>query len=312
MVIRSFAALAAGVRRLPPLRVVLAGAEEGEALAALAQGVAEGLVREAILVGDPGRIAAALPPALAPSARVVAAGDPAAVAAASVAAVRSGAADLLAKGRIDSAAYLRAVVARETGIRSAGLLSNLTLAEMPSVPRLLGATDNGILPLPTLEQKRAILLNARPLFAGLGLAQVRVAAIAASEKVSDAQPATADAAALAAESRAGALPGLIVDGPFGYDVALSPQAAAAKGLEASPVAGRADLVLFPNLEAGNATVKAWKLHGAARTASIVLGATVPVLLNSRSDGAEQRRLGLLLAQALIAGRKADATNGGSE
>jgi phosphate butyryltransferase len=304
MVIRSFDTLAAAMRRRPPLRVVLAGADDEGALAALAQGAAEGLVREAILVGDPARIASLLPEGLAGCARVVAAGDPAAMAAASVAAARAGEADLLAKGRIDSAAYLRAVVARDTGIRAGGVLSNLTLAEMPSVPRLLGATDTGIVPLPTLEQKRAILANARPLFAGLGLAEVRVAAIAASEKVSEAQPATVDAAALAAESRAGALPGLIVDGPFGYDVALSPQAAAAKGLEASPVAGRADLILFPNLEAGNATLKAWKLHGAARTASLVIGAAVPVLLNSRSDGAEQRRLGLLLAQALIAGREA--------
>ena len=304
MVIRSFDTLAAAMRRRPPLRVVLAGADDEGALAALAQGAAEGLVREAILVGDPARIASLLPEGLAGCARVVAAGDPAATAAASVAAARAGEADLLAKGRIDSAAYLSAVVARDTGIRAGGVLSNLTLAEMPSVPRLLGATDTGILPLPTLEQKRAILANARPLFAGLGLAEVRVAAIAASEKVSEAQPATVDAAALAAESRAGALPGLIVDGPFGYDVALSPQAAAAKGLEASPVAGRADLILFPNLEAGNATLKAWKLHGAARTASLVIGAAVPVLLNSRSDGAEQRRLGLLLAQALIAGREA--------
>ncbi|WP_297973168.1 phosphate acyltransferase, partial [uncultured Amaricoccus sp.] len=154
-----------------------------------------------------------------------------------------------------------------------------------------------------LEQKRAIVGNARPLFAGLGLAEVRVAAIAASEKVTPGQPATADAAALAAESRAGKLPGLVVDGPFGYDVALSPEAAAAKGLAGSPVAGRADLILFPNLEAGNATVKAWKLHGRARTASLVIGARVPVLLNSRSDGAEQRHLGLLLAQALIAGHE---------
>jgi len=161
----------------------------------------------------------------------------------------------------------------------------------------------------TLAEKRAILGNARPLFAGLGLAEVRVAAIAASEKVSAAQPATLDAAALAAESRAGALPGLIVDGPFGYDVALSPEAAAAKGLAGSPVAGRADLILFPNLEAGNATLKAWKLHGAARTASLVIGATVPVLLNSRADGPEQRRLGLLLAQALIAGRETLAAPG---
>lgn len=300
MVIRSFEALAAAMRHRPPLRVVLAGAEQEPALAALAAGVADGMVAEVILVGDAVRIAALLPEALAGRSRVIDATEPAVVAAAAVAEVREGRADLLAKGRIDSGAYLKAVVTRETGIRAGGVLSNLTLAEMASVPRLLGATDNGIVPLPTLDQKRAILLNARPLFAGLGIDRVKVAAIAASEKISASQPATTDAVALAAE----VLPGLIVEGPFGYDVALSHEAAAAKGLSGSAVAGAADLVLFPNIEAGNATVKAWKLHGGAKTASIVLGATAPVLLNSRSDGAEQRRLGLLLAQALIAGQEA--------
>ena len=304
MVMRTFDAMAEAMRRRRPLRVVLAGAEQQDALAALAAGVEAGTVVEAILVGESSRIVAMLPAALAGRSRLVDAQEPAAVAAAAVAEVRAGTADLLAKGRIDSGTYLRAVVARETGIRAAGVLSNVTLAEMASVPRLLGATDNGIVPLPRLDQKRAILQNARPLFVGLGLDTVRVAAIAASEKVSDAQPATIDAAALAEESRAGALPGLVVDGPFGYDVALSQRAAKIKGLETSPVAGEADLILFPNIESGNATVKAWKLHGAARTASIVLGAVAPVLLNSRSDGAEQRRLGLLLAQTLIAGREA--------
>lgn len=306
MVIRSFEALAQAMRRRPPLRVVLAGAEQEPALAALAAGVADGMVAEAILVGDAARIAALLPEALAGRSRVIDVAEPAAVAAAAVAEVREGRADLLAKGRVDSGAYLKAVVARETGIRAGGVLSSLTLAEMASVPRLLGATDNGIVPLPTLDQKRAILLNARALFAGLGVETVKVAAIAASEKISAAQPATTDAAALAAET----LPGLLVDGPFGYDVALSREAAEAKGLGGSAVAGAADLILFPSIEAGNATVKAWKLHGGAKTASIVLGATAPVLLNSRSDGAEQRRLGLLLAQALIAGQAAQAQSEG--
>ena len=117
-------------------------------------------------------------------------------------------------------------------------------------------------------------------------------------------PATVDAAALRDGSCAGHLPGLLVDGPFGYDVALSPRAAARKGLDGSEVAGRADLILFPSIEAGNATVKAWKLHGQARTGSIVLGAQAPVLLNSRADGAEQRRLGLLLAATVLAGQAA--------
>jgi len=301
MVIRSFEALQAAMVTRPAMRLAVAGAEEPSVIAGVVAGFAAGLLAQAVLTGRAEAIAPQIPADLASRIRILPAASAAEAAALAVAEVRAGRADVLMKGTVDSAAYLRAVVDRETGIRAGGVLSNVTLAEMPSVPRLIGATDNGIVPLPTLDQKRAMLLNALPLFRGLGLAEVRVAAIAASEKVSDRQPATVDAAALAQESRDGALPGLIVDGPFGYDVALSEKAAAAKGLAGSPVAGKADLILFPNLESGNATVKAWKLHGQAKTGSLVLGATVPVLLNSRSDGPDRRVLGLVMAQAVRAG-----------
>jgi phosphate butyryltransferase len=302
MVTRSFDELQRLMRQRTPIRVAVAGADDGTVLSALAEAVEAGLVRDAVLVGNAAAISERLPRELTGRVRLIDATDPAEVAAASVAAIRSGEADVLAKGNVDSAAYLRAIVARETGIRASGVLSNVTLAEMPSVPRLIGATDNGIIPLPTMEQKRAILMNARVLYAGLGIRLVHAAAIAASEKVSDNQPATTDAAQLAKESHEGAFPGMVVDGPFGYDVALSRSAAEVKHLDASPVAGQADLILFPNLEAGNATVKSWKLHGQGKSASIVLGATVPVLLNSRSDDAGKRFLGLLLAQAVIEGK----------
>jgi phosphate butyryltransferase len=302
MVIRSFDALRAAMQGRAPLHLAVAGGDDAGAMAGVVSGFEAGLIASAALTGDVAVMRALLPDAWRNRVRLIAADSGAQAAALAVAEVRAGLADVLMKGHVDSAAYLRAIVDREIGIRAGAVLSNLTLAQMPSVPRLIGATDNGIIPLPTLDQKRAILLNALPLFRGLGLDQVRVAAIAASEKVSDRQPATGDAAALAEESRSGALAGLIVDGPFGYDVALSVRAAEAKGLQDSPVAGQADLILFPSIEAGNATVKAWKLHGAAQTGSIVLGATVPVLLNSRSDGAAQRVLGLVMAQAIRAGQ----------
>ncbi len=301
MVIRSFAGLEHALAHCPPLRPALAGAEDPASIAALAAAMEGGQVAEAVLTGDPAAIAPLLPGGPAHRFRILPAAGAAEAARLAVAAIRAGEADVLVKGQVDSAAYLRAVVARDTGLRGSGVLSNLTLAEMPSVPRLIGATDNGIVPLPTLEQKRAMIGNALPLFRALGVTPLRVAAIAASEKVSAAQPATTDAEALRRAAERGELGPVLVDGPFGYDVALSPDAAAKKGLAGSAVAGRADLILFPSIEAGNATVKAWKLHGQARTASIVLGAGVPVLLNSRSDGAEQRRLGLLLAAAVLAG-----------
>lgn len=302
MVIRSFAALEHALRGRPGLRLAVAGAEDASVIQAVLAAMETDLVAEAVLIGDAAAIRAMVSGDYAGRLRIEAAEGAAQTAARAVALVREGAADVLVKGQLDSAAYLRAIVARETGLRASEVVSNLTLAEMPSLDRLIGATDNGILPLPNLAQKRAIVANAVPLFRGLGVVPLRVAAIAASEKISASQPATADAAALAEDSRQGLLGAVLLDGPFGYDVALSPQAAAKKGLCASPVAGQADLILFPSIEAGNATVKAWKLHGQARTASIVLGATVPVLLNSRADGAEQRLHGFLLAAAMLAGQ----------
>lgn len=302
MVIRSFAALESALVGRPGLRLAVAGAEDAAVIQAVLAAMETGLVTEAVLIGDGAAIRALLRDDCAGRLRIEKAEGAAQTAARAVALVRDGAADVLVKGQLDSAAYLRAIVARETGLRASEVVSNLTLAEMPSLDRLIGATDTGILPLPNLVQKRAIVANAVPLFRGLGVMPLRVAAIAASEKISASQPATTDAAALAEESRQGLLGQVLLDGPFGYDVALSSQAAVKKGLGASPVAGQADLILFPSIEAGNATVKAWKLHGQARTASIVLGARVPVLLNSRADGAEQRRHGFLLAAAMLAGQ----------
>ena len=303
MKINSFDTLEKQMSQRPPLRVSVAGADDSRVLAAMSDAAERGQIAKAILVGNAAEIRRLIPAALAGYAEIIDARAAETCAAKAVAAIRQGDADVVVKGHINSTPYLRAVVNKDTGLRQSGTLSNLTLAQMPSLDRLVGATDNGIIVLPTLAQKRAILQNCRALFAGLGNKVPRVAAIAATEKVSDRQPATTDAAALTAESLRGDFGGMCVDGPFGYDVAVSDAAAQAKGLTNSQVAGRADLILFPNIEAGNATVKAWKFHGQARTASIVLGATVPVLLNSRSDGVEQRRLGLLLAQAVIAGLK---------
>lgn len=301
MLIRCFAELEREMSKYPPLGVVVAGADDSRVLTALSVAAESKQICNAILIGEGAEIHRLIPPALSKIAQIVDAQDADICATRAVEAVRDGTADILVKGNVNSAAYLKAVVNKETGLRNSSVLSNLTLAEMPSLDRLIGATDNGIILLPNLDQKRAILRNSQALYAGLGIMNPRVAAIAASEKVSDRQPATTDAAALAAGSRNGEFGDMCVEGPFGYDVALSQAAAAAKGLAKSQVAGQADLILFPNIEAGNATVKAWKLHGQARTASIVLGASVPVLLNSRSDGVEQRRLGLILARAVLTG-----------
>lgn len=298
MILRSFAEIAEN----RPLngRLAVAGADDAKVLEAVSIALDRDLIEGAILVGDCDTIRNALDGRFHSRVEMVPAATPAECAAGAVSAVRAGEAHILMKGHVDSSAYLRAVVNRDTGIRKDGVLSNVTVAQMQSYPSLIVATDNGILPAPTLEQKRQIILNTRPLFHGLGYTQVRVAALAATEKVSDGMPATVDAAALAADDgfRTGH-PEFIVDGPFGYDVAVSHAAAESKGLGTSPVAGRSDLLLFANIEAANAVAKAWKFHGDAETGSLVLGARVPVLLNSRSDSAVRRVNALLLAIAAM-------------
>tara|TARA_B100001167_G_scaffold190640_1_gene157868 strand:+ start:1909 stop:2826 length:918 start_codon:yes stop_codon:yes gene_type:complete len=298
---RSFDDLAERARTRPPLRLVVAGGEAAEIATAVQELVERGLVAQVVLTGDPGIMADLFPSPLSAEITFRAAGDAASCASAAVAVIREGQGDVLMKGHIDSTSYLRAVVNRETGLRRGKVLSNVTVAEMPSLGRLIAATDNGILPAPEREQKRQIVLNTTPLFRGLGIAPVRVAVVCATEKVSDALPATGDAAALARECAEGAFDGFEIGGPMGYDVAVSTEAAQVKGLARMPAAGAADLLLFPNIDAANAVAKAWKFHGQARTGSIVLGAQVPVLLNSRSDTAARRVNGLLLAAAVLEG-----------
>lgn len=295
--LRSFEAVRAHVATRPPARLAVAGGEDPEVMNAVAMALKAGLIRSATVTGRAERILRDLPAAHVATVHVIQAETVQDCATLAVAEIRKGAADILMKGHVDSTAYLRAIVDRASGIRGAGVLCNVTVAQMPGYPKLLAVTDNGILPAPDLAQKRAIVFNTRGLFAGLGIDPVRVAVIAATEKVSDRIPATRDAQVMVADAAADGFPGFLIDGPFGYDVAVCRAAAKTKGFLDSAVAGQADLILCPDINTANALAKSWKLHGAAQTGSIVLGARVPVLLNSRSDDAGRRLNALMLALA---------------
>lgn len=293
----SFSDLHAHLRTCGPVRLAIAGGDDENVCEAVKLGLNKGLISHAYITGKRNRIAARFSSAFESSVTIIDADSPADSAAKAVALVKSQTANVLMKGAVDSASYLRAIMDRSTGIRQSNVLSNVTVAAMPSYPKLLAVTDNGIIPTPDLDQKVQIIQNTRNLFRGLGLNEVKVAVVATSEKVSDKFPATVDAASLVGMSKRGELPGFVVDGPFGYDAAIDSGAAKTKNLEASPVAGDADLLLFPNIEAANAVAKSWKYHGQADTGSVVLGASVPVLLNSRSDSAARRINAILLAVA---------------
>lgn len=296
--IRSFAELRARVAQRPPLRLAVAGGADMSVRDALAELMADGLISSAVVAGESGALRQLYCDFPSYAVTLLATDTPAQVA---VDVVRSGAADVLVKGRVDTTTLMRAVLDRQHGLPRASVLSNVTVAQMPSLSRLIAVTDNGIVPRPNLAQKRAIITNTTPLFRGLGRSPVQVAVVAASEKVSAANAASLDARTLAEEGAMGILPGFEIGGPMGYDVAICPAAARAKGLSDLPAAGAADLLLFAEIDAANAVAKSWKFHGNARTGSVVLGASAPILLNSRSDSADRRVNALLLAAAVLHG-----------
>ena len=212
-----------------------------------------------------------------------------------VAAVKKGEADILMKGHIESAVFLTSILDKRSGIRSSRVLSNITIFELDSYHKLLGITDNAIVPNPGFKDKMAFIENTRPLYSSLGIEPVKVGLVAATEKVSEALPATIDAVNLKTACEMQELKGFLVDGPFGYDACICNDAAQNKGLGDSPVAGDPDLIVFHNLETANAVGKAIKFHGRAKSGGLLLGASVPVTFNSRSDHAERRINSLLLA-----------------
>lgn len=210
---------------------------------------------------------------------------------------RTGEAQVIQKGLVETAVLMRQIVKKENGLCSGGLLSHLTLVELPSYHKLLGITDCALLTYPDLEQKKEAIRNALTFFHGVGQKEVKVAVLAAVEKVNPKMPETVEADALKAACVAGELPGSIVEGPISYDLAVVEEAARIKGYK-SPVAGDADLLVVPNITAGNLLVKSLSYSAGGYTAAVVLGAKVPVVVTSRSSPIRSKITGLRLAAAM--------------
>ncbi len=226
--------------------------------------------------------------------------------------VRQGRATVLMKGKMETAELLRAVLDRDSGLRTGRLLSHVGLFEMPGLDRLLYITDGGVVLFPTLQQKLEIARNAVEVAHALGLAEPKIAVLAASERVDPEMPATVDAAALAGMVGRGEIPGALLDGPFGLDNAVSVAAAETKGI-GGPVAGRADVLLVPSVEAGNLMAKVITFLAGGRMAGIVVGASAPIVITSRADPHQGKllsiALGVVLAAARSDGRTQDRPQG---
>jgi phosphotransacetylase len=220
-------------------------------------------------------------------ARVVDAPHSHAAAAKSVALVREGKAELLMKGSLHTDELLGAVVARETGLRTERRLTHVFLMDVPTYHKVLIVTDAAINIAPTLEDKVDICQNAIDLVITLGLERPKVAILAAVETVTSKMPATLDAAALCKMAERGQIKGAILDGPLAFDNAISKEAARTKGIR-SEVAGDPDILLVPDLEAGNILAKQLSFLANADSAGLVLGARVPIILTSRADSVRAR------------------------
>jgi phosphate acetyltransferase len=201
--------------------------------------------------------------------------------------VRQGQAEILMKGSLHSDELLGAVVAKETGLRTGRRISHAFIMDVPTYHKVLVVTDAAINIAPTLEDKVDICQNAIDLVVSVGGHTPKVAILAAVETVTSKMPATIDAAALSKMADRGQITGAIVDGPLAFDNAISKAAARIKGIT-SEVAGDPDILLVPDLEAGNILAKQLSFLANADSAGIVLGARVPIILTSRADSVRSR------------------------
>jgi phosphotransacetylase len=220
--------------------------------------------------------------------------------------VRAGEAALLMKGSLHTDELMHALVASDTGLRTGRRLSHVYVLDVPTYPRPLLITDAAVNIAPTLEEKRDIVQNAIDLAHVMGVETPRVAILAAVETVNAGMRSTLDAAALCKMADRGQITGGIVDGPLAFDNAVSPEAARQKGI-VSPVAGLADILVVPDLEAGNMLAKQLTFLAGADAAGVVVGARVPVVLTSRADS-DRTRVASVAVAVLMA--RAAARAGG--
>ena len=293
----TFKELAAMAKDRGRIKVAVAAAQDREVMDAIHAGVEAGLI-EAILVGDRALIdplAAEL--GLTGRVQVIHEEDMARASLLAAGLVHDGQAQVLMKGLVNSAVFLRAALDPERGLRTGRLLSHLAALEIPGEKKLAFFTDGGMNIAPGPEEKKQILGNALDALHQMGVVTPKVAVLCANEQVSAKMPATIDAQLLVEAWKAGDFPSSVVEGPIAMDVALSPAAARHKGLD-SRVSGDVDLYLMPNIESGNMVTKALLHCTGATFAGVILGAAHPMVMVSRSDTAEAKFNALAMAALL--------------
>lgn len=274
--------------RLEPIATAVAHPCEASALLGAIEAAEKGLIAP-ILVGPRAKLEAAAEAAGIDlhGHHVVDVPHSHASAAKAVELLREGKAELLMKGSLHTDELTGAVVSRDSGLRTSRRISHVFVMDVPTYHKVLIVTDGAINIAPSLEDKADICQNAIDLAIALGLARPKVAILAAVETVTSKMPATIDAAALCKMAERGQIVGALLDGPLAFDNAISKKAAQTKGIH-SDVAGDPDILLAPDLEAGNILAKQLSFLANADSAGLVLGARVPIILTSRADSVRSR------------------------
>lgn len=298
MVISGFDELKETLHDLPVKQAVVAAAHDEHTLQAVFAARRDGFIRP-ILVGERKEIfsiARRLGEELEEDQVIEASGEQA-CAQQAVALIREGKGELLIKGMLQTGTILKAVVSKENGIRRSEVMSHVAILDVPSYHKLLFITDGGMVVAPDLEQKRHILKNAVEFCRFLGYERPKAAALCAVETVTAAMPETQDAARLKEEGGRGEFGPCEVEGPISLDLATDREAARTKHYQ-SPVAGDADILLVPAIAVGNVLGKA--LYGLAggEMAGVVLGAQVPITVNSRGASAQEKYWSILISAAM--------------
>ncbi|TMN20760.1 bifunctional enoyl-CoA hydratase/phosphate acetyltransferase [Lentibacillus cibarius] len=215
-------------------------------------------------------------------------------AAAAVKDVHNREADILMKGNIPTKNVLKAVLDKTNGLRGSKVLSHVALFEIPNQDRLIFLTDAAMNIAPGLEEKVEIIKNAVRVAHGVGISDPKTAVLAAVEEINPAMQATLDAAALTQMQKRAQISGCTIDGPLAFDNAVSAEAAAQKGIK-SDVAGNADILVVPSIEAGNVLYKSFMYFSGAQAAAVISGATAPIVLTSRADSSASKLNSLAMA-----------------
>lgn len=296
--IKNFTELLEAAKLQKRMKIVVAAAQDDDVIKAVSQAKEMGLA-EPVLVGDEAKIKEIMGKLGINSSEYEIINEPDMIQAArkSVELVRNGKGDFLMKGLLQTADIMRAVLDKEIGLRTENLISHVMVYEVPAYSKLIYLTDGGMAVAPDLEQKVQILENAITVCKAMKMDKIYASCLAGAETVNPKIPATVDAKAIADMKEKWDAYNVVVQGPVALDLAISPEACAHKGYKGEG-AGNADILLVPYYEVGNALGKSLNYFAGAKSAGVIMGAKVPIVLVSRADSSESKLLSIALGSII--------------